>query len=79
MRNHRLKIGKAAVNAVYKTEAYRAYQRQYQRNARATDPNRYFHDTYQSSLIGRLRGTRPSTRWQPKIKCTRCRISVSRA
>jgi hypothetical protein len=44
---HRKKIGKAAVNA--KMRAYRA-----------ADPVRYFHDTWFSSLVGKLRGTRPS-------------------
>ena len=38
----------------------RDYNREYKRKRRAEDPDLYFHDTYQTSLIGRLRGTRPS-------------------
>ena len=78
MTAYRARKGKAAVNSVYKTAAYRAYICQYRRTYRAADPDRkaaaaaymrkrraedpdrYFHDTYQTSLIGRLRGTRPS-------------------
>ena len=54
-RENRARIGGKAVNA-----KRRDYAREYMRKRRAKDPDRFFHDTYQTSLIGRLRGTRPS-------------------
>ena len=41
-------------------EGARKKGREYMRMRRAEDPGRTFHDTYQTSLIGRLRGKRPS-------------------
>ena len=41
-------------------EGARKKGREYMRMRRAEDPGRTFHDTYQTSLIGRLLGKRPS-------------------